>query len=334
MSDRWGFTFPLEGVPLSEHRSVLQEAERLGYTDAWTAEVDGYDAFVPLALAAAWTDSIRLGTAIANVFTRGPALLAMEAAAMADAAPGRFCLGIGSSSAAIVERWNGVPLRRPLARVRETLQFLRQAFAGEKVSVEGESIRARGFRLSRRPAQPPLIFVGALREKMLALAGSEADGVIINWLAPDDVPKVVRVAKEAAAAAGKDPDALEIACRIFVVTAADEATARGLARFMITAYLTTPVYAAFHTWLGRGEALRPMTEAWQAGDRQEALKLVPDQVIEDVLVFGDRKRVRDKIEAYRRNGVTLPIVNIVPVSLDAAERSRMSLAAFRELTAP
>jgi len=77
-----------------------------------------------------------------------------------------------------------------------------------------------------------------------------------------------------------------------------------------------------------------MTEAWQAGDRQEALKLVPDQVVDDVLVFGDRRRVREKIEAYRRNGVTLPIVNIVPVSLDAAERSRMSLAAFRELTAP
>ena len=88
MTDRWGFTFPLEGVPLSEHRAVLQEAERLGYTDAWTAEVDGHDAFVPLALAAAWTEKIRLGTAIANVFTRGPALLAMEAAAMADAAPG------------------------------------------------------------------------------------------------------------------------------------------------------------------------------------------------------------------------------------------------------
>src|SRR3970040_1881403 len=100
MTDRNGFTFPLEGVPLSEHRSVLQEAERLGYTDAWTAEVDGYDAFVPLALAAAWTENIRLGTAIANVFTRGPALPAMEGAPLADAAPGRFCLGSGSHSPA------------------------------------------------------------------------------------------------------------------------------------------------------------------------------------------------------------------------------------------
>lgn len=334
MVDRWGFTFPLEGIPLSEHREILQEAERLGYTDAWSAEVDGNDAFIPLALASAWTDKIRLGSAIANIFTRGPALLAQEAATLADAAPGRFVLGIGSSSPAIVERWNGIPLRRPLSRMRETLDFLRQAFAGEKVSVEGEAIRARGFRLSRRPQQPPPIFVGALREKMLALGAQMADGVITNWIGPNDVPKVAAVAKEAARAAGKDPDKLEIGCRIFVVTAASEEAARGLARFMITAYLTTPAYAAFHGWLGRGDLLRPMMEAWQAGDRQEALKLVPDEVVDDILVFGDRKQVRDKIEVYRRNGITLPIIAIVPVALDPGERASLSLTAFKELTTP
>ena len=77
--DRWGLTFPLDGVPLPAHREVLREAESLGYTDAWTAEVDGLDAFTPVALAAAWTEKLRLGTAIANVFTRGPALLAQTA---------------------------------------------------------------------------------------------------------------------------------------------------------------------------------------------------------------------------------------------------------------
>jgi probable F420-dependent oxidoreductase len=333
-SDRWAFTVPLEGVPLLEHRSLFAEADSLGYTDAWSAEVDGTDALVPLAAAAGWSEKLRLGSAIANVFTRGPALLAMEATAVAEAAPGRFCLGIGTSSPAIVERWNGIPLERPLRRMRETVSFLRQAFAGEKVSMQGGSLNVRGFRLSRRPPQPVPIFIGALREKMLALAGAEADGVIINWLGPNDVAKVVPIAKEAAKAAGKDPDELEIACRVFVVHAADEATARGLAKFMITAYLTTPVYAAFHAWLGRGELLRPMSEAWRAGDRQEALKLVPDEVVDDILIFGDRRRVRDKIEAYRANGVTLPIVNIVPVSLDPAERGKMSVAAFRELTTP
>ncbi|MEE8346176.1 MAG: LLM class F420-dependent oxidoreductase [Dehalococcoidia bacterium] len=333
MTDRYGLTFPLEGVPLLEHREVLQEAERLGYTDAWTLEVDGTDAFIPLALASTWTKELRLGCAIANVFTRGPALLAMEAAAISEAAPGRFCLGLGTSSPAIVERWNGVPLHRPLARMRETMDFLRQAFAGEKVSIKGDSVRASGFRLSRRPASPP-IYVAALRERMLALAGSAADGVIINWLSPNDVSKVVPVAKEAAKAAGKDPEALDIVCRIFVVVAADEETARGMARLMITGYLTTPMYSAFHRWLGRGDALRPMAEAWKAGDRRSAASLVPDEVIDDILVIGDRQRIQDKIEAYRRNGVTTPLIHLVPAAMNPADRAALSLAAFKELTAP
>src|SRR3990172_3513981 len=180
--DRWGLTFPLDGVPLPAHRELLPEAEQLGYTDAWTAEVDGLDAFTPVALAATWTEQLRLGTAIANVFTRGPALLAQTAAGPAEAAPGRFCLGIGASSPAIVESWNGIELRRPLERVRETVAFLRAVLAGERAA--SETLGVRGFRLARRvPAAPP-IFVAALRERMVALAGSVADGGVIKWVPP------------------------------------------------------------------------------------------------------------------------------------------------------
>jgi len=127
---RWGITFPLEGVPLQAHRDLLKEAETLGYSDGWTLEVDGLDSLVPAALAAEWTDELRIGTAIVNVFTRGPALLAQSAAAVAEVAGGRFCLGIGSSSPAIVEDWNGVELNRPYTRMRETVSFLKDVFAG------------------------------------------------------------------------------------------------------------------------------------------------------------------------------------------------------------
>src|ERR1700675_4733408 len=120
-SQRWGITFPFDGVPLVAHREVLREAESIGYTDAWTAEVDGPNAFTPAALAAAWTDKIRIGTAIASVFTRTPTVLAQTAWAVADAAEGRFCLGIGSSSPAIVTHWNGVRFEKPLTRVRDPI---------------------------------------------------------------------------------------------------------------------------------------------------------------------------------------------------------------------
>ena len=330
--NRWGLTFPLEGIPLSAHREVLQEAEARGYTDAWTLEVDGADAFVPAALAAVWTSELRLGTAIANVFIRGPALLAMTAAAVAEMAPGRFCLGLGASSPAIVESWNGLKLRRPLERVRETVAFLREALAGEKAS--SPVLGVRGFRLSRRFAGPPPIFIAALRERMLALAGSVGEGVIINWLSPADVPKVVKVAREAAGAAGRDPAALEVGCRLFVLPALPEEAARALARWVVAAYLTTPVYSAFQRWLGRGEALRPMMEAWQAGDRQAALGRVPEQVIDDLFVMGSRTECLDKIEAYCRNGVTLPILHFLTASPDPQERAAQSLGRLKELARP
>ncbi len=103
----------------------MKRAEAVGYTDFWSGETNGPDGFTPLALSAAWTERARLGTGIVGVFQRGPALLAQEAAALADASDGRFVLGIGSSSDRIVEGWNGIPFERPLSKVRETLEFLR-----------------------------------------------------------------------------------------------------------------------------------------------------------------------------------------------------------------
>ena len=326
---RWGITFPLDGVPLPAHREVLREAESLGYTDAWTAEIDGPDAFVPVALASAWTEKLHLGTAIANVFTRGPALLAQQATACAEAAPGRFSLGIGSSSPAIVENWNGGEFTRPLERVRETLAFLRSVFAGERAA--NETLGVTRFRIGRRFADPPPIYVAALREKMLALAGSSAEGVVINWLGPDDVPQVVAVAKEAAKAAGRDPEALEVVCRIMVIPNADEEISHFVARRAVAGYMTTPVYRDFQRWLGRGKALRPMQEAWHAGDRPKATELVPEKVIDDLFVMGDWNACRDKIEAYVRNGVTVPVISIMPTALDPKELGAKNITAMKEL---
>src|SRR5215472_5823118 len=105
---RWGITFPLYGYPLAGHRDIVAELADLGYTDAWSAELNGVDAFTPLALASQWADSLRLGTAIAPVYTRGPAVLAMTAATMASLAPGRFVMGIGTSTPVVVEQWNSI----------------------------------------------------------------------------------------------------------------------------------------------------------------------------------------------------------------------------------
>lgn len=328
---RYGFTFPFDGMPLHAHKEALREAERLGYTDAWSAEIDGVDCFTPLAMAAAWTEKLQLGTAIANVYTRAPLTLAISANAIAEAAPGRFALGIGAGSSVVVEQWGGVPFEWPYRKVRDVNRLIKQALTGEKVVVELETARSNGFRLSRQLVPPPPIYIAALRERMLRLAGAEADGVIINWLSAGDVPKAVAAAHAGARKAEKDPASIEVVCRIFVCMTEDAALIDFLGRRMIAAYLNVPVYAAFHEWLGRGEALRPMWEAWSSGDRKAATAAIPKQAIEDLLIYGDAETCRRKIQAYVDGGVTVPVLNFIPVAGDPQQRAEQSLNMLRAL---
>lgn len=309
---RWGITLPLTGVPLAAHRDLVKSLPDLGYTDVWTAETNGTDAFTPLALVAEWAPELRLGTAIAPVFTRGPGLLAMTAATIAELAPGRFVLGIGSSSPVIVTDWNAGDLTDPFARNRDTLRFLRAALAGEKVTETYPTFAVRKFKLERPPAQPPRIMLAALRPGMLRLAAKEADGAITNWLSPADV-RTVR--------AEIGPD-VELAARVFVCPTEDAAAARALGRLLISSYLTVPVYAAFHEWLGRGEVLKPMHEAWAAGDRAAANAAIPDDVVDDLIVHGSPAACAERVDEYRANGLDTPAIAILPTGADPVEMVR------------
>jgi probable F420-dependent oxidoreductase len=297
---RWGLTIPLMGIPLAQHQEIVAGLEDLGYTDAWSAETNGTDAFTPLALASQWAPGLRLGPAIVPVYTRGPGLLAQQAATLAGLAPGRFVLGIGTSSPAIVQRWNGIPFEAPYQRVRDTLRFLRRALAGEKVT--DEALGVKGFKLDNAPETPPLIALAALRPGMLRLAAREADGAITNWLSPQDVRQV-----RAELGAEK-----ELLARIFVCPTPNAEEARALGRWMIAAYLTVPVYAAFHEWLGRGERLAAMNEAWAAGDRKAALDAVPDEVVDELVVHGPPEACRERVREYVDNGLDTPILAVLP----------------------
>jgi probable F420-dependent oxidoreductase len=305
---RWGITLPLTGVRLVEHRDLVKELPDLGYTDAWSAETNGTDAFTPLALTAEWAPELRLGTAITPVYTRGPGLLAMSAATVADLAPGRFVLGIGSSSPVIVHDWNAAGFVDPFGRTRDTLRFLRAALAGEKVTQTYPTFSVRKFRLEAPPAVPPRIMVAALRPGMLRLAAKEADGAITNWLSARDV-RTVRA---------EIGPGVELAARIFVCPTEDADAARGLGRLLISSYLTVPVYAAFHDWLGRGEALAPMHAAWAAGDRAGANAAIPDEVVDDLIVHGSPEACREKVAEYVANGLDTPVMAVLPTGADPA----------------
>ena len=311
---RWALTVPFTGVPLRGHRALLEGAEAVGFTDLWSGETAGPDGFTPLALAAAWTEGMRLGTGVVNAFTRGPAVLAQHAAALQDASGGRFCLGIGSSSNVIVERWNGIPFEKPLSRVRETVEILRAVLAGER--------GPGGFKLESAPEPPPPIYIAALRGRMLRLGGALGDGTFVNFLPLSAVERVMAEIRAGEREAGKPEGGSDVLCRFFCIPRpADEGME--LARWMFSAYATVPVYEAFFRWLGWDEAIDPMVEAWNAGDRGRARELAPEDLIREIFVFGSADEQKARLGEFVQRGITTPVLtpicapDLLPATIDA-----------------
>jgi probable F420-dependent oxidoreductase len=303
---RLGLTLPFDGTDLPGARRRVEALPDLGYTDLWSLETAGFDAFTPLAVAAGWGTPLRLGTAVAGVFTRGPALLAMQAAALADAAPGRFVLGLGSASPTIVSGWNDLPFERPVARMRDTLRFLGRAFTGERVDEAWPSFRVSGFRLERPPAEPPPIFLAALGPRMLRLAAREAGGVLLGMTTPEDAARLLR---------DLDPPAgrpFEVVARVGVHPTDDLERARRRARAVLATYLNVPAYARLYERLGHGERLAPLRRAFAAGDRAAALAAVPDEWVDGVFVHGSPEACVEKLRAFRAAGVTTLVLAVQP----------------------
>jgi probable F420-dependent oxidoreductase len=287
---RIGLTVPFHGVGLRELGPLAARAEALGFDSLWSAESTDLDGITPLVVAAGHTDQVRLVTGIVSVYTRGPAILAQTAAALADLSGGRFVLGLGASSNVIVEEWNQIPFERPLARVRETVEYLRPVLAGER--------GPGGFKLASPPAEPVPIILAALRDRMLKLAARIADGAFTNFLPLANAGQVV----EAFGAPDK-----ELACRFFSVLGPEE-EALPVALRIFCAYATVPVYTEFFRWLGRGEEIEPLLEAWAAGDRKRALELAPEQLVRDVFLLGPIEEQRERLAAFADAGITTAVL--------------------------
>ena len=201
---RLGASLPLP-PDLEMCRRVAEHAEILGYESLWIADTGaGPDAFVVAAVAAGVTRRARIGTAVIPVYTRALPVHAAGAGSVAQLAPGRFVLGLGVSSETIVDTWGGVPFEKPFARMRETVAVLRQMLAGERVSFEGKTVRTKNFRLVSPPPRPVPIYIAALMPPMLELAGEIADGVILNFMPVEAVPRMLAHVRTGAVRAGRD----------------------------------------------------------------------------------------------------------------------------------
>jgi probable F420-dependent oxidoreductase len=326
-------TPPIEVTGVAAAVDLAVRAEALGYTDVWTAEVGGTDAFTPLAAIAARTKTVRLGTALAPVFTRPPALTAMTAAGLQALSGGRFVLGVGTSSPAIVGDWMGLEFDRPLSRVREYVTVLRDMLAGKKVSFDGETLHASNFRLQIDPGAPVPIWLGALGPAMCRLAGRVADGVQFFLVTPGGVRQPLEHVAAGAREAGRDPADLEVFVRLPVVLGEDEALVRFMGKRLLTGYATVPAYNASLRRQGFEPEAEAIAEAWGSGERDRATGLFSDAMLDAFLVHRSVEDVLARVADLRAAGVTTPV--LMPLSFAASKEERLErVTATVEALAP
>jgi probable F420-dependent oxidoreductase len=312
-----GVTLPFPGLPLHQHRDVVGRLADAGFGEVSTGEANGLDGLSTLLMCAAWRPELVLSCSVVSAFTRGPSIMTSTAAGFAEAAPGKARFGIGAGSDRIVQGWNGIPFERPYSRVAHTLRFLRTALAGGRCTAGEDSPAGRAatalgvtdYRLGRVPETPPALVVAALGPRMQRLAAAEADGVSLNFLSPTDVT-TVRAAAEGVRR--ELPDPLTVQVRVFVVPDSGGDAGELAARRQIAAYLTVPVYTEFQRFLGRGELLTDLLEAWDAGDRRKAVEVVPDQVVRDLFLIGSPRTCAEGVRRYLDAGVDIPTLALMP----------------------
>ena len=323
-------SLPVPGLSMPEQVEYAKRAEDVGYRRAWVAETQGPDAFV-VAAAVAGATSLQLGTGVVPVYTRAPMVLAMAASGVAQLAGGRFVLGMGSSSHTIVGDWAGIPFEKPLERVRETVEVVRRALAGEKVTFEGETLRTRNFRLGGGKVDVP-IYVGALNRKMLRLAGEVGDGVWINMLGEEHVPQVLSEYRAGASAAGREPG--EVVCRMQTVISDDPSASYSMVKGPFAGYVATPVYNRFFTWLGFEDEAREVREAFGRGDRAGTAAAMTDELVSQIVTAGSADQIAERFARYAEAGVTDACMQpMVPVKSEVFSTMESVMTAWQRVSA-
>ncbi len=304
-------------------------AEQVGFDDLWLPDAEGMQD--PIALAAALavaTTRIRLCTGVVPVFNRPPAVLATGVSVITQHAPGRFVLGLGSSTSNMIDRWYGLPFAKPLTHVRETVLLLRQIFAGEKTNFAGQTLRSQGFRLQELPASPLPIYLGAMGPKMLQLAGEIADGVVLNDFTPcDRLAWALEQIDLGAKRGGRRAEDLEIVKRrAIVVTAEDESASevREFFRRHLAFYASAPVYQEMLLRLGYPEVVAAVRAGYAARDRARVTKAISDVLVSRIFLFGTAAQCQAQVRADYAAGIDTVVVS--PQAQHAKEFARMTAA--------
>ena len=301
------------GPRITDTIDRIRWAEDNGIPDAWFSDSGAPDTLTQVAAIAHHTSSIRIGTAVTPVYTRSPSVLAASANVIGQLLPERFVLGLGSSSQTIMGQFNGIPLEKPLTRVRETAELVKIMLAGEKTNYGGETVFSRGYRQAPME-KAPAIYLAALRPKMIEMAAEVGDGVIFNLWPKAALPKMM-----------EHVAGVEIVNRAMVLCTDDKEYGRNLFRAAFGPYYATPVYNNFLAWAGYTEAAAQIAEGWAEKDRNKTASAMSNEMIDEIAIIGDEGEIQSRIQADADGGVDTHI--IAPLAGNKADVDR-TFAAF------
>ena len=327
MPPRFRTAIALPGLSgnVADTLALAHRAESAGYDDLWLADAGGMDALTLAALLGQNTTRARIGIAVVPAYTRTPAVLASTAATIAQVAPERFVLGLGTSSHAIIEGWHGLELAKPLTRMRETVLLLRQMLAGEKTRFSGVTLKSHGYRQEAVPGGLP-IHLAALRPGMIELAAEVGEGVILNLFPRRALARICEHVARGALRAGKDPAEVEIVCRHQIAVTADPAAARDMFRLVFAAYYATPVYNQFLAWAGYEHEAREIREGWAAGDRKRTAAAISDALVDEIAIIGTREQCQQRVLDYARGGIHTHIVSCLGFEPEVVDATYQAFA--------
>jgi 5,10-methylenetetrahydromethanopterin reductase len=315
--------------PLLSMREILlcaKMADQQEFVDSlWVPESWGRESFATLGAISQVTRKVSLGTSIINIYSRTPAIVAMAATTLDMLSDNRTIIGLGASTAAIVENWHGLKFNRPASRMKEYIECLRLMTRGEKVKYNGEFFQINNFKILHQPQRANLpIFMAAVNKKMVSMASKLADGILLYLRPLEELKRTATELKQATK--GKS---FEIACSfICAMSNKEPEKARARAATTLAFYIAVgEYYSKFLADNGFKIEVEEITAEYRKGGADNAAKYVSDRMLSSLVICGSSEDCKESLSKFLSTGITLPIIQFNPIG-DSESSFKEMLSAF------
>jgi len=305
------------GRTIPENLEYVRAAEAAGWRGFWITEINGIDGVTSATSAANLMQTGRTGSAILPMQTRDPLLMAMTAASIDQVAQGGFVLGLGTSTPIIIEDWHATPWGKPLSLTRQYVDLVRRFLAGERITTESGRWQYNRAQLATRPTRDIPIFLAALNDGMLRLAGEIADGVVLNFVTPEDLKHAREMIALGAAKSGRSLDNFEVMVFLRSTVTSDYELVRERYQRELFTYIMSPVYQKMFDREGYGEDCTRIETMWRDKKRDEALNAIPPSLIRDRTLIGEIRDIQTRLQDYLDVGMDSALV--FPVAIPSED---------------